>query len=382
LPGIAGTKEGAKTYLALGLVGVGIGAIAVVLQSLGNPPNMGLCFGCFLRDTAGGMGLHHAAVAQYVRPEVMGAVLGALVAALVCGQWRARGGSAPFVRFTLGLFAMIGILVFLGCPWRVIMRLGGGDLNGLIGIAGLLVGASAAAVMTRHRGTLDGKQEAASLTGFVFPAAMLLLLALVALKVKLEPGLALFFSEQGPGSMRAPWAISLAGGLAVGVVAQRTKFCLVGALRETVVGRHFKLPVILLGMLAAVCVGNLLTGRFHLGFTGMPLSHTAYLWSFLGMVLCGLAFSLGQGCPGRQLVLAGEGDSDAALFCAGMLFGAGICHNWALISASDTMVEGVLTVGGPTGPAKIAVVTGILVCAALGLYGSRRRTEGVTAGQP
>ncbi len=368
-------NEWAKTYLGFGLVGVAIGAIAVVLQYLGNPPNMGLCFGCFMRDTAGGIGLHHAAPAQYVRPELVGAVLGALVAALVSGQWRARGGSAPLVRFALGVFAMVGILVYLGCPWRAMLRLGAGDLNGLLGLAGVLLGAFVAALMTRRCGVLDVKQEAASFTGFVFPAAMVLLLVLVVLRVKFKPGAALFFSEQGPGSMRAHWMISLAAGLAVGVMAQRTKFCVVGALREAVVSRQFKLLVAVMGILAAACVGNLLTGRFHFAFTGMPLSHTVYLWSFLGMVLCGLAFSLGQGCPGRQLVLAGEGDSDAALFCVGMVFGAGICHNWALLSAPDTIANGLLTVGGPTPPAKIAVVTGIIVCVAVGLCGRQRSVE-------
>ena len=31
---------------------------------------------------------------------------------------QSRAGSAPIVRFVLGVFAMIGALVFLGCPWR------------------------------------------------------------------------------------------------------------------------------------------------------------------------------------------------------------------------------------------------------------------------
>ena len=87
------------TYLGAIAAGAIIGAVAVVLQSLGNPPNMSLCLGCFLRDTAGGIGLHRAAVAQYVRPEIMGVVFGAMAAALAFGKWRARGGSAPFVRF-------------------------------------------------------------------------------------------------------------------------------------------------------------------------------------------------------------------------------------------------------------------------------------------
>ena len=35
---------------------------------------------------------------------------------------------------------MIGALMFLGCPIRMILRLGGGDLNALFGIAGFAGG--------------------------------------------------------------------------------------------------------------------------------------------------------------------------------------------------------------------------------------------------
>ncbi|HNW29833.1 MAG TPA: YedE-related selenium metabolism membrane protein, partial [Spirochaetota bacterium] len=33
-----------------------IGAIAVILQAAGNPPNMGICVACFERDIAGALG--------------------------------------------------------------------------------------------------------------------------------------------------------------------------------------------------------------------------------------------------------------------------------------------------------------------------------------
>ena len=115
-------------------------------------------------------------------------------------------------------------------------------------------------------------------------------------------------------------------------------------------------------MLGSVVVGNLLLGKFNLGFRGMPLSHTNYAWSFAAMVLCGLAFATADGCPVRQVVRSAEGDGDAASFCVGMLVGAGICHNWTLISAPDKVVNGIYTVGGPTMPAMVAVVTGIVFC--------------------
>ena len=79
------------SYFYFILVGVVIGSVAVYLQGWGNPPNMGLCLGCFVRDTAGGIGLHRAAAVQCVRPEIIGVVWGALVSALVFGGWRARG---------------------------------------------------------------------------------------------------------------------------------------------------------------------------------------------------------------------------------------------------------------------------------------------------
>jgi len=125
-----------------GIIGVGvlIGILAALLQKLGNPGNMGICVACFERDIAGALGLHRAAVVQYIRPEIIGFVLGSLVAAYLFKEFRPRLGSAPIVRFVLGAFAMIGALVFLGCPWRAALRLAGGDGNAILGILGLIFG--------------------------------------------------------------------------------------------------------------------------------------------------------------------------------------------------------------------------------------------------
>ncbi|MDP6046249.1 MAG: YedE-related selenium metabolism membrane protein, partial [Phycisphaerae bacterium] len=126
--------------LGLILVGLVIGLGASVLQQWGNPPNMGVCIACFQRDIAGALGLHRAGVVQYLRPEIPALVLGAFAAALVFGEFKPRGGSAAILRFMLGVFAMVGALVFLGCTWRVLLRLGGGDGNGLVGLGGAVVG--------------------------------------------------------------------------------------------------------------------------------------------------------------------------------------------------------------------------------------------------
>ncbi len=119
------------------IVGAIIGIGAALLQYFGNPPNMGICVACFERDIAGALGLHRADVVQYLRPEIIGFVLGAFLMAAFAGEFRPRGGSSPLIRFFLGLFAMIGALVFLGCPWRALLRLAGGDGNAILGIIGI-----------------------------------------------------------------------------------------------------------------------------------------------------------------------------------------------------------------------------------------------------
>ena len=128
------------TRVGIITVGAVIGGLAPLLQKLGNPGNMGVCVACFDRDIAGGVGLHRAAVLQYIRPEIIGFILGALLAAYIFKEFRPRAGSAPIVRFILGVFAMIGALVFLGCPWRALFRLAGGDGNAIFGLLGLVGG--------------------------------------------------------------------------------------------------------------------------------------------------------------------------------------------------------------------------------------------------
>ena len=60
---------------------------------------MGFCLACFIRDITGALGLHRAEVVQYIRPEILGFVLGSFVAAFAFKEFRTRGGSSPLVRF-------------------------------------------------------------------------------------------------------------------------------------------------------------------------------------------------------------------------------------------------------------------------------------------
>ena len=127
-----------KTW-KLAASGAVIGLLVMLLAIYGNPANMAICVACFIRDTAGALKLHTAAPVQYFRPEIVGFVCGSFLLALLTKEYKSTAGSAPMVRFILGAAMMIGALVFLGCPLRMVLRMAAGDLNAwvaLIGFAG------------------------------------------------------------------------------------------------------------------------------------------------------------------------------------------------------------------------------------------------------
>jgi len=354
------------------LAGAVIGLLAPLLQWLGNPKNMGICVACFERDIAGALGLHRAAVVQYIRPEIIAFVLGSTIAALLFREFRARAGSAPIVRFVLGMFAMIGALAFLGCPWRALLRLAGGDLNGITALLGLATGIAIGVWFLKRGYTLGRSYPAPAVVGWIMPVIMIGLLALLILAPQFSEGGPIFFSKSGPGSQFAPVLVSLGAGLLIGFLAQRTRFCTMGAVRDVILMRDTHLISGVGALLVVAFLTNLVLGQFNLGFVAQPVAHSNHLWNFAGMMLAGLAFALAGGCPGRQLFLSGEGDGDAAVFVIGMIVGAGFAHNFALAGSPDKLAEGVLTVGGPGIYGQIAVVLGLVVCLALGFLMRRK----------
>ncbi len=355
------------------LTGAVIGVLAPVLQKLGNPPNMGICVACFERDIAGALGLHRAAVVRYIRPEIIGFVLGATVAALVFREFKARAGSAPIVRFVLGMFAMIGALAFLGCPWRALLRLSGGDLNAIVGLVGLAVGIGGGVMFLRAGYTLGRSNKTYAAVGWIMPVMMIGLLLLAIYQPQFSEDGAIVFSESGPGSMHAPLLISLAVGLLIGFMAQRTRFCTMGSIRDVILMRDYHLISGVGALVVAAFITNLVLGQVKFGFVGQPVAHSSHLWNFLGMVLAGLAFALAGGCPGRQLFLSGEGDGDASVFVLGMIVGAGFAHNFSLAAGPDKVAEGVVTVGGLTPFGMWGVVLGIIVCLVIGFSMREKR---------
>ncbi len=345
-----------KIWMIVG--GLIFGALGALMVNWGNPANMGICVACFLRDIAGAIGVHRAGVVQYLRPEIMGFVLGAFISSLLFGEYRSRGGSSPIVRFILGAFVMIGALVFLGCPIRMMLRIAGGDLNGVTALLGLVAGALVGIVFLKRGFHLGRATKMKPVVGWIMPVIMLGLLLMAFFK----PGF-LFQSEKGPGAAFAPILVALAVGLFVGFLAQKTRMCFVGAWRDIFLVRDTYLISGVIAFFVAALITNYAVGNFgeqgiyHWGFEGQPVSHAVHLWNFLGMSLVGLAATLLGGCPLRNCILSGEGDTDAGITVMGYLAGAAVAHNF-MIASSPTGT-------GAWGPA--AVVLGLFFCVAIAL---------------
>lgn len=343
----------------LALAGVICGLVAACLAALGNPANMAFCIACFIRDTAGALGLHQAEVVQYARPEIIGLVLGAFIISVATKEYRSTAGSSPMIRFILGMIIVIGSLVFLGCPLRMVIRMSAGDLNAWVAFIGFILGVGTGVIALKKGFSLGRAHLVNKESGVVLPVLMLGILILALCTSLLKA------SEEGPGSMHAPIIASLIGGLIFGAFAQKSRMCFAGSIRDIILMKNFDLFSVIAGLFAVMLVFNVATGRFVLGFnTPGIIAHSEHLWNILGMYTVGFAAVLAGGCPLRQLILAGQGSSDSAMTVIGMFVGAALCHNFGLAASGTALnaetqevVAGAVPMNG-----KIACIICIVVC--------------------
>ena len=348
------------------LSGLVIGAAAVTLTALGNPGNMGFCIACFLRDTSGALGPAQCRRGRPVYPsgDRRHRARAALIAAVAAKEFKGRGGSSPVLRFVLGVFVMIGALMFLGCPLRMVIRLRRRRPE--------CAGRSRRLYRRhpgRHRVPQEGLQPAAllspdaALEGAAFP---LVLVGLCVVYLLLSDGLQ-GFSEEGPGSMHAAIGVAL--------VVGRDRWHALPAKPYVHGRRHpqqlscssdFGLISGFLAILIAVIIGNLILGNFNLGFEGQPVAHTDGLWNFLGMALVGWGSVLLGGCPLRQLVL---GRRRQFRRCHGRSRHAGRRCRSAITLGLASSAD------GPTANGKVAVIIGFVVALLVSLVCTRRAKE-------
>ncbi len=323
-----------------------------MLVQWGNPKNTGVCVSCFLEGISGSIGLHSNNRMMYIRPEIIGFVLGAFLLAFVTKDFRSVGGSSPMTRFLLGFFTIVGSAVFMGCPIKLLFRLSAGDLTGLAALLGLVAGVWVGILFMREGFYLGDEAPMNKMNAWIIPLLMVLFLIFVVVTP--------FFiteSTRGPGAVYAPLWIALTVGLVLGALTQRSRFCIVGSLRNYLLANDKSLMVGIVLMIVFAIITSIATGQFHMGMNDQPGSHLSHEWSFMGMFLTGFASVLLGGCPYRQLILAGEGNVDSGVATLGMIVAAGVVHSWYLASST----------AGPTFNGKIAVLVGIVFCFVLSL---------------
>ena len=161
------------------------------------------------------------------------------------------------------------------------------------------------------------------------------------------------------GKMSA--AIAVIAGLVVGALCQKSRMCMVAGIRDLVLFKDWKLLLGFVTIIVAALIGNLVTGNFHLGFTGQPVAHADHLWNFMGMLIVGFGSVLLGGCPLRQLILTGEGNTDSAITVLGYIVGAAFSHNFGLAGAAANAESA----GGASSAGKVAVIIGLIVMLAV-----------------
>jgi YedE family putative selenium metabolism protein len=329
------------------ITGAALGFGAVLLSLLGNPVNSGICISCFMENLAGALQLQDNLRMSYIRPELIGFLLGSFFMAKKSNRFHVSGGSSPLIRFFLGFFIIVGCAVFIGCPIKLIQRLASGDVTAIVALLGLLFGVWLGAKYIRAGVFLDREKQLPKINGYILPVIGVLLLVFLLIKPSF-----IHQGQTGPAAQHAPILISLAISLVIGALAQRSGLCITGGIRNFFLVREKTLLYGVITFFLSALLLSLLTGQFNFGLNGQPASHLGHGWTFLAMTLVGLASVIIDGCPFRQVIKAGQGDVDAGITCFGMVTGAALVITWLLRSTS----------AGPSFNGKIAVLVGLIFC--------------------
>ncbi len=159
-----------KTW-KLAVSGAVIGLLVMLLAIYGNPANMAICVACFIRDTAGALCTYSGSGAVFP-PGGRRLCLRLVPAGAADQEYKSTAGSSPMVRFILGAAMMIGALVFLGCPLRMVLRMAAGDLNAWVALIGFAGGAATGSFFLKKGFSLGRAYEAKPVGGAVLPVLL------------------------------------------------------------------------------------------------------------------------------------------------------------------------------------------------------------------
>lgn len=360
-----------KDSILIIVAGFLIGAAALFLMRDGGS---GICMACSLRESVEGLKSNVNQITLYARPEIIGLILGSFLISLFTKEFKAQGGAAPLTRLMMGIALMIGTMAFLGCPMRMILRMAEGDLTAWIGMVGFVSGVFCGTLFLKRGFRLGRPYKQHTVEGMLLPFSQVLIMVFM-----FVAPLFMELSDEDTEFNFSAWILSLAVALLVGALAQRSRFCQTGAVRDVIL---FGNPGLLWGslaMFATATVYNLAIGNFAFGVI-KPNSHQELLWNFLGLLVVGLASSLLGACPLRQLILAGTGNSDNALTVVGMLIGASLSNKFDFTASANVIEDGKLVEAGVMPyNGKIAVIVCIVLLLVFGfIYSRKPNVETVT----
>jgi hypothetical protein len=151
-----------KRYLKPWIFGVAAGCIFVLADALlpiSPPSAYAFCLSCHVRDLVN-TALNAVIHSRFQVTEVAGRALlltspgvlaGAFIAARVHGEAKPRKADRPLLLAGLGFLVMtIGILIF-GCPTRIVLRAGYGEIYGIVALAGMGVGIAGTTLLVKLR---------------------------------------------------------------------------------------------------------------------------------------------------------------------------------------------------------------------------------------
>jgi YedE family putative selenium metabolism protein len=338
-------KKDAIIYIITAVI---IGAFSSILSYKGNPINTGICISCFIENYAGGLKLHNNTYMQYLRPEITFIILGSFLSSIIRREFIPKINYSLFYYFIGGFFMIIGSAIFIGCPIKMLLKLAGGDLNSIAGIFGLITGVYIAIYILKE-GVDTSLFKTSKINKKVSSLIFIIFIVIIYIAYLIFP-FAFAESTAGGGAEKAPLFLSLLLSFIIGIFAQTSRFCITGAVRNSLILKNSLGFIALVALILAAFILNLFLNQFHLGIYGQSGSHIQWHWSFLGMLLTGYIAVIIDGCPFRQLVKSGEGDINAQIAFFGMLVGGAVVQNFNILSDAS----------GPTTAGKIWLLIGFI----------------------
>jgi len=144
------------------IFGVVAGTIFVLADAafaISPPSAYAFCLSCHVRDLVNTV-VNAVVHSRFQVTEVAGralmltspgVLLGAFIAARVHGEARPRKADRPLLLAGLGFLVMtIGIVIF-GCPTRIVLRAGYGEIYGVVALVGMFAGIAAATLLMKLR---------------------------------------------------------------------------------------------------------------------------------------------------------------------------------------------------------------------------------------